>query len=75
MTARILQGATFRDAIYADISAINRLEANPDIDEAVKAPLIVAARADIHRLRRLLGPLVPTAPTPCCYARKPLYVR
>jgi hypothetical protein len=40
-----------RDAIYADISLIDHLEANPDIDDGIKGPPILAARADIHRLR------------------------
>jgi len=64
-----------RDAIYADVSLIARLEANPDIDESVKEPQIVAARADIHRLRALLGPLARQAPELCCYSRPRLYVR
>jgi hypothetical protein len=64
-----------RDAIYADTKLINHLEANPDIDDAAKGPQIVAARADIHRLRVLLGPVQPWYPGPCCYARRPLYVR
>ena len=64
-----------RDAIYADFALIARLEANPDVDEAVKGPAITAARADIHRLRALLGPLQQGGPEPCCYARQPLYVR
>jgi hypothetical protein len=64
-----------RDAIYHDVKLINHLEANPDVDEAVKGPQIVAARADIHRLRVLLGPLQQSEPEPCCYARKPTYIR
>lgn len=64
-----------RDAVYADIGLIARLEANPDIDEGMKGPQILAARADIHRLRALLGPAVDVGPQPCCYSRKPLYVR
>jgi hypothetical protein len=64
-----------RDAIYADVKLINHLEANPDVDDAVKGPQIAAARADIHRLRLLLGPLQPLSPEPCCYSRRPLYVR
>jgi hypothetical protein len=64
-----------RDAIYEDVRLINHLEANPDIDEGVKGPEIVAARADIHRLRALLGPLVQTGTEPCCYSRLPLYIR
>src|SRR5580704_754227 len=64
-----------RDAIYADTKLINHLEANPDIDDAVKGPQIAAARADIHRLRVLLGPLQQVGPEPCCYSRRPLYIR
>jgi hypothetical protein len=64
-----------RDAIYEDVKLIDHLEANPDIDEGVKGPEIVAARADIHRLRALLGPLVQSGTEPCCYSRLPLYIR
>jgi hypothetical protein len=64
-----------RDATYADVSLINHLEANPDVDEAVKGPQIVAARADIHRLRTLLGPSRGVGVDLCCYARPRLYVR
>jgi hypothetical protein len=64
-----------RDAIYADTSLIGRLEANPDLDEGLKGPPIVAARADIHHLRQLLGPPEQTGSEPCCYSRKRLYVR
>ena len=64
-----------RDAIYADVSLIDRLEADPDIDENVKGPQILAARADIHRLRALLGPIEQVSPEPCCYSRRPIYIR
>ena len=64
-----------RDAIYDDVRFIAHREANPDVDEAVKGPEITAARADIHRLRTLLGPLVQGGPEPCCYTRPPLRFR
>jgi hypothetical protein len=64
-----------RDAIYHDVKLINHLEANPDVDDALKGPQIVAARADIHRLRRLLGPVQNVGIEPCCYSRRPFYVR
>jgi hypothetical protein len=64
-----------RDAIYEDVKLIAHLEANPDVDDAVKGPQIIAAHADIHRLRVLLGPVVQTTAEPCCYSRKPLYIR
>jgi hypothetical protein len=64
-----------RDAIYADTKLIAHLEANPDVDEADKAPWILGARADVHRLRRILGPVETVSVAPCCYWRKRLYVR
>ena len=64
-----------RDAIYVDTKLIAHLEANPDVDEADKAPWILGARADIHRLRRILGPVETVYLAPCCYSRRRLYVR
>jgi hypothetical protein len=75
-----------RDAIYAQFKLIARLEAEPDIDEGVKGPLIAAARAEIHRLRATISDPPPHAwatiasplregPAPCCYTRKSLYLR
>jgi len=64
-----------RDAIYADTKLIAHLEANPDVDEMDKAPWILGARADVHRLRRILGPVETVSVAPCCYWRKRLYVR
>jgi hypothetical protein len=64
-----------RDAIYVDTKLIAHLEANPDVDEADKAPWILGAHADIRRLRRMLGPVETVSVAPCCYWRKRLYVR
>jgi len=64
-----------RDAIYVDTKLIAHLEANPDVDEADKAPWILGTRADVHRLRRILGPVETVSVAPCCYSRKRLYVR
>ena len=64
-----------RDAIYVDTKLIAHLEANPDVDEADKAPWILGARADVHYLRRVLGPVETVSVAPCCYVRKRLYVR
>ena len=41
-----------RDAIYAQFKLIARLEADPDVDEAVKGPLITAARSRDSSLAR-----------------------
>src|SRR5947209_3211091 len=67
--------ACIRDAIYADTKLIAHLEANPDIDEAFKGPIVLAARADVHRLRKILGPGERISAAPCCYFRKRFYVR
>jgi hypothetical protein len=64
-----------RDAIYVNTKLIAHLEANPDVDEADKAPWIIAAHADVRQLRRLLGPVHTASVGPCCYWRKRLYVR
>jgi hypothetical protein len=64
-----------RDAIYADTKLIAHLEANPDIDESEKGPIILGARAEVHYLRRILGPVHRVIAGPCCYSRKPIYVR
>ncbi len=64
-----------RDATYADTKLIAHLEANPDVDDADKAPWILGARADVHRLRRILGPVETVYAAPCCYWRKRMYVR
>ncbi len=64
-----------RDAIYTDTKLIAHLEANPDVDDADKAPWILGARADVHRLRRILGPVETVYAAPCCYWRKRMYVR
>jgi uncharacterized Fe-S cluster protein YjdI len=64
-----------RDDIYADTKLIAHLEANPDVDEADKAPWILGAHADVRRLRRILEPVETVSVAPCCYFRKRLYVR
>jgi len=64
-----------RDAIYANTKLIAHLEANPDIDESEKGPIILGARAEVHYLRRILGPVHRITAGPCCYSRKPIYVR
>jgi hypothetical protein len=64
-----------RDAIYANTKTIAHLEANPDVDEAFKGPIVLSARAEIHYWRHVLGPGVRLSAAPCCYWRKRMYVR
>jgi hypothetical protein len=75
MPVEVFCAECIRDAIYADTKLIAHLEANPDIDEAFKGPIVLAARADVHRLRKILGPGERISAAPCCYFRKRLYVR
>src|SRR5258708_34390882 len=75
-----------RDAIYQEFELIARLEANPDVDEGVKGPLIAAARAEIRRLRATISDPPPDAwpplgsplrewqPPRCFYTRKRVYL-
>jgi hypothetical protein len=64
-----------RDAIYTNTKRIAHLEANPDVDDADKAPWILGGRAEVHDLRRILGPVHTVYVGPCCYWRRRLYVR
>jgi hypothetical protein len=64
-----------RDAIYANTKLIAHLEANPDVDELDKGPVILGARAEVHYLRWILGPVHRITAGPCCYSRKRIYVR
>ena len=54
---------------------IARLEADPDVDDGYKGPIVSRARAKILKLRAELGLRHPVWPTPCCYSRKPIYIR
>jgi len=63
------------DTIYGLTNLITYLEANPDVDDAFKGPIISKARAKIRHLRAALGPAPPVTTTPCCYSRRPLHIR
>jgi hypothetical protein len=63
------------ETIYGLTSLIAYLEANPDVDDAFKGPIITWSRARIFKLRAALGPRRPQWPAPCCYTREPLHIR
>ena len=63
------------DSIYGLASLIAYLEANPDIDDGIKGPVITAARAKILGPRAAPPLQQPSAEPPCCYSRKPLIIR
>lgn len=62
-------------AIYERENLIALLEANPQTDDGYKAPVISRARADIARLRATLARPQWRWTTPCCYSRRPIYIR
>ena len=64
------------DTIYGLTNLIAYLEANPDVDDGIKAPIIARARARILKLRAagFFAPS-PAYPAPCCYSRRPVYIR
>jgi hypothetical protein len=62
-------------AISHAANRIAYLEANPNADESFKGPVIEQLHAHMLRVRAAIGPRWPHWPTPCCYSRKPLYLR
>ncbi len=62
-------------AIYALENRIAFLEADPEIDDGYKAPIIGKARADILELRATLRPAHWRWASPCCYSRRPIRIR
>ena len=62
-------------AIYASENRIAFLEADPEIDDGYKAPIITRAHADILRLRATLHPARWRWASPCCYGRRPIHIR
>lgn len=66
---------TVHRSIYGLEHRIAVLEANPEIDDADKGPLISGARADIRGLNAKLDPPRWRWAAPCCYSRKPVRLR
>jgi hypothetical protein len=62
-------------AIYQLENLIALLEADPATDDGFRAPIITRARADIMRLRATLDRSRWRWTTPCCYSRRPIYIR
>ena len=61
--------------IHRKEGLIAYLEADPDVDDAYKDAVITGARAKIHKLRAAVGIRHIVWPTPCCYSRRPIYIR
>jgi hypothetical protein len=62
-------------AIYELENRIAYLEADPEIDDGYKAPIITRARADVLTLRVTLRPAHWRWASPCCYGRRPIRIR
>jgi hypothetical protein len=62
-------------SIYYKHNRIAYLEANPDVDDSFKGPVITHLHHKVLRIRAKIGPRWPVWPTPCCYSRKPIYIR
>jgi hypothetical protein len=63
------------NVIYQLGNSIALLEADPEIDDGYKAPIITGARAEIMRLRASLPPARWRWTVPCCYSRRPIHIR
>lgn len=64
-----------RHAIYELENRIAFLEADPEIDDGYKGPIISEARKEIRRLHTTLSAAHWRWATPCCYGRRPLHIR
>jgi hypothetical protein len=63
------------EAIYALENRNALLEADPQVDDGYRAPIISRARADIRRLRATLPREHWQWVVPCCYSRKHIVIR
>ena len=63
------------ETIYQLQNEIALLEADPAVDDGYKAPIISKARADVLKLRATLPPARWRWTVPCCYSRRPIYIR
>jgi hypothetical protein len=61
--------------IYHMENHIAYLEANPNVDDGYKGPVITHLRRKIFHIRAAIGERWPHWPTPCCYSRRPIYIR
>jgi hypothetical protein len=63
------------EALYELEHDIALLEADPAVDDGHKAPVISHEGVTIRRLRAALPPARWRWPSPCCYSRRPIYIR
>jgi hypothetical protein len=61
--------------IYHMQNDIAFLEADPYVDDGYKGPIINHLHHKVLHIRAIIGPRWPHWPTPCCYSRRPIYIR
>jgi hypothetical protein len=64
-----------RHDIYELENKIARLEADPQMDDGFRAPIVASARREIRRLQASLAPAHWRWTDPCCYGRRPIHIR
>jgi len=73
--AGVVGWRSVHDAIYERENLIAYLEADPETDDGYKAPIIAQARAEIRALEAMLASPQWRWTKPCCYSRRPIYIR
>jgi hypothetical protein len=63
------------EALYELEHEIALLEADPAVGDGYKAPIIARDSRKIRRLHAALPPAHWRWTVPCCYSRRPIYVR
>lgn len=63
------------EALYELEHDIALLEADPAVDDGYKAPVITHEGAEVRRLHAGLPPARWRWTSPCCYSRRPIYIR
>jgi hypothetical protein len=64
-----------RRDIYELENQIALLEADPQMDDGFRAPIVESARKEIRRLQAKIAPAYWRWTDPCCYGRRPIHIR
>jgi hypothetical protein len=63
------------EALYKLEHDVALLEADPAVDDGYKAPVIAHKGTEVRRLHAALPPARWRWTSPCCYSRRPIYIR
>jgi len=64
-----------RHDIYELENRIALLEADPQMDDGFRAPIIASARRQLRLLQAKIAPADWRWTDPCCYSRRPIHIR